>query len=148
MLSSEQGRTVTRKYLVVAKSMREYEEQLYFQWCNAVETSSLQHLKAHILTIETNLLQHSEDSHFDKDPNDPFPLHEKIKVNFKAELQEIIKEAKYLDKMGFTVPESALNVALQVRNCLFFVFSFFLKKNFVLGRKILYIGRKFECYVT
>ncbi len=29
MLASEQGRVVTRKYLNVARSMREYEEQVY-----------------------------------------------------------------------------------------------------------------------
>ena len=28
MLASEQGRAVTKKYLTVAKSMREYEEQV------------------------------------------------------------------------------------------------------------------------
>ena len=39
---------------------------------------------------------------------------EKVFVNFRPELKEIIKETKYLDKLGFMVPESALNVALQV----------------------------------
>ena len=44
---------------------------------------------------------------------DAFPLHETIKVNFRPELKDIIKESKYLDKIGFTIPEAALNVALQ-----------------------------------
>ena len=39
---------------------------------------------------------------------------EKVHVNFRPELKEIIKETKYLDKLGFMVPEAALNVALQV----------------------------------
>ena len=41
---------------------------------------------------------------------------EKITVNFRPELKEIIKETKYLDKMGYSVPEAALNIALQVKN--------------------------------
>lgn len=54
MLASEQGRAVTKKYLTVARSMREYEEQLYIQWCQNVEQNSLQYLKAHILTTQSN----------------------------------------------------------------------------------------------
>ena len=53
MLASEQGRAVTKKYLNVARSMREYEEGLYHQWCFSVEASSIQNLKMHILTIES-----------------------------------------------------------------------------------------------
>jgi dynein heavy chain, axonemal len=41
------------------------------------------------------------------------PPSEKIQVNFRQELKDIIKETKYLDKMNFPVPEAALNVALQ-----------------------------------
>ena len=35
------------------------------------------------------------------------------RVNFVAELALIIRESKYLDRMGFAVPETALNVTLQ-----------------------------------
>ena len=35
------------------------------------------------------------------------------KVNFVPELALIIKEAKYLDRLGFTIPETALQIALQ-----------------------------------
>ena len=34
-------------------------------------------------------------------------------VNFAPALSQLIKEATYLDRLGFTVPETALNVALQ-----------------------------------
>ncbi len=34
-------------------------------------------------------------------------------VNFAPELEEIISEAKYLEKLGFAVPELARSVALQ-----------------------------------
>ncbi|KAJ1570092.1 Dynein heavy chain 10, axonemal, partial [Nowakowskiella sp. JEL0078] len=52
MLASEQGRSVTRKYITVAKTMREYEDGLYASWCNSVELNSLNLLKANILLRE------------------------------------------------------------------------------------------------
>jgi dynein heavy chain len=36
-----------------------------------------------------------------------------IVVNFAPELKEMIRETKYLDRMGLSIPEVALNVALQ-----------------------------------
>jgi dynein heavy chain, axonemal len=96
MMSSDLGVTVTKKYLAVAKSMRHYEEQLYQQWFNSVEGNCLSYLKCHILA---------------KDPKDV--SQESIIVNFRPELLEVIKETKYLDKMGMLSPEAALNVTLQ-----------------------------------
>ena len=37
----------------------------------------------------------------------------RYKVNFVPELALIIKEAKYLDRLGFSMPETALQIALQ-----------------------------------
>ena len=37
----------------------------------------------------------------------------RYKVNFVPELALIIKEAKYLDRLGFSIPETALQIALQ-----------------------------------
>ena len=34
-------------------------------------------------------------------------------VNFASEINEIISEVKYLEQLGFTVPELARNMALQ-----------------------------------
>ena len=34
-------------------------------------------------------------------------------VNFSTQLETLMRESKYLDRMGFTVPEKALNVTLQ-----------------------------------
>ncbi|KAJ3134855.1 Dynein heavy chain 10, axonemal [Physocladia obscura] len=122
MLASEMGRSVTRKYLIVAKSMREYEEnvllrglKLYTQWCLTVEANSLQCLKAYILVKDNtqqinNLSGYSTGNEL---PSENISTPEKIKVNFRPELKEIIKETKYLDKLGYVVPECALNVALQ-----------------------------------
>ncbi|KAI9351727.1 dynein heavy chain, N-terminal region 1-domain-containing protein [Zopfochytrium polystomum] len=106
MLQSEQGRAVTRKYIAVGKSMREYEVQLYENWCRTVELSSLQCLKAHIIA-------NAAPTHPSVANASSGESVERIVVNFKSELKDIIKEAKYLDKLGFTIPEAALNVALQ-----------------------------------
>nr|KAJ3423035.1 Dynein heavy chain 10, axonemal [Polyrhizophydium stewartii] len=118
MLASEQGRAVTRKYLTVARSMREYEQNLYHQWCLSVEANSLQYLKNHILVREAPVMIALETT--DVPPstgNAGTQLGQssldRITVNFRQELRDIIKETKYLDKMNFAVPEAALNVALQ-----------------------------------
>jgi dynein heavy chain len=107
MLASDQGRAVTRKYLAVAKSMRNYEEQLYNQWALSVEANSLQHLKRNILAKEV--------VYFDQPTKKKTTANlaasvrnEIITVNFRPELREIIKETKYLDKMNLPVPESAM----------------------------------------
>ncbi|KAI9009714.1 dynein heavy chain and region D6 of dynein motor-domain-containing protein [Gaertneriomyces semiglobifer] len=118
MLASEQGRAVTKKYLTVAKSMREYDEHLYNQWCQSVEANSLQYLKTHILAKDIAAGYGGPTA---SDPtyggmagiSGKSDVDERIFVNFRAELRDIIKETKYLDKMGLAVPESALNVALQ-----------------------------------
>jgi dynein heavy chain len=102
MVASEQGRNVTRKYLTVAKNMRSYEESIYHNWCITVENNSLQYLKSHILVKDT--VSESPGS---------LNLIEKIYVNFRPELKDIIKETKYLDTMNLSVPEAALNITLQ-----------------------------------
>ena len=40
-------------------------------------------------------------------------------VDFAPELSEIILESKYLEQAGFSIPELARNVALQVGTSLF-----------------------------
>jgi dynein heavy chain len=38
----------------------------------------------------------------------------RVCVNFRANLRDMIKETKFLEKMEFTLPETAINIALQV----------------------------------
>ncbi|KAJ3018931.1 Dynein heavy chain 10, axonemal [Thoreauomyces humboldtii] len=122
MLTSDQGRTVTKKYLTVAKAMREYDEQLYAQWCLSVEANSLQYLKSHILYKEVGPGAYVSGAGGNAGNQAAGPTIneggkleaiEKVHVNFRAELRDCIRETKYLDKMGLVVPEAALNVALQ-----------------------------------
>ncbi|KAI9188096.1 hypothetical protein H9P43_002487 [Blastocladiella emersonii ATCC 22665] len=97
LLATEQGRVVTRKYLTTAKAMRQYEEDLYHSWCNHVEVASLGYLKSFVLAKRMT----------------PGESREKYIVNFKPELADVIKESKYLEKIGFAIPETAINIALQ-----------------------------------
>ncbi|TPX54389.1 hypothetical protein PhCBS80983_g05954 [Powellomyces hirtus] len=122
MLTSDQGRAVTKKYLTVAKAMREYDEQLYTQWCLSVEANSLQYLKSHILYKEVgpNVYlpgapgnANAQGGVVTLNDGGKIEAPEKVHVNFRPELRDCIRETKYLDKMGLVVPEAALNVALQ-----------------------------------
>jgi len=91
MLSGEEGQLVTRYYVTVGRMVREFENGLFEEWKAKVEDAVVQHLKSPILKEENKT----------------------IVVNFSMELHAVIREAKYLDRMGLPVPENALNVALQ-----------------------------------
>ncbi|TPX37396.1 hypothetical protein SeMB42_g06902, partial [Synchytrium endobioticum] len=115
MLTSEQGQEATRHYKMVANEMRSYEKKLYAEWTQTVETMSLHYLKGHVLArvvalpnavvVAIHLTQNLQglDS----------GLTEHLRVNFQPELRDMIRETKCLDRMGFEVPEAAMNVALQ-----------------------------------
>lgn len=47
------------------------------------------------------------------------PDTKEISVNFHPDLHAVIRETKYLDKLGYTIPETALNITLQVLIFLF-----------------------------
>lgn len=108
--------------------MREYDEQLYTQWCQSVEANSLQYLKSHILYKEivspgAAAAAAAGHANVEREYGKAEPV-EKVYVNFRPELRDIIKETKYLDKMGLMVPEAALNVALQVRPTIIISYGF------------------------
>ncbi|KAI9144584.1 dynein heavy chain and region D6 of dynein motor-domain-containing protein [Paraphysoderma sedebokerense] len=116
MLQSEQGRTVTKKYLTTAKAMRQFEEDLYQGWVQQIESNSLQYLKSFVLAKDNTSQPTKIGISFGTDNtlNGTEVVNiERYIVNFKPELSDIIKETRYLDKLGFVVPETAINVALQ-----------------------------------
>eukprot|EP00736_Rhodelphis_marinus_P009344 Rmarinus@m.3249 len=92
MMAIEEGKAVSKKYLKVARAMRDFEVGLFHDWKEAVENAAIQHLKA-------PLLRRTSEG--------------KLDVNFHPELTKLIRETKYLDRLGFTIPETALNVTLQ-----------------------------------
>lgn len=42
----------------------------------------------------------------------PF-IHYDVRVNFAPELKQLIRETRYLERMGISIPDAALNVTLQ-----------------------------------
>eukprot|EP00741_Cyanophora_paradoxa_P015322 tig00000194_g14791.t1 len=92
MMASEEGKAVTKKYIAVAKAMKEYETKLFNEWKTDVDQTAMVHLKAALLRREAE---------------------GRFVVNFHPDLTRLIRETKYLDRMGFAVPETALNVTLQ-----------------------------------
>jgi dynein heavy chain, axonemal len=91
MMNEGNGPMVTKYYVTVGRMVREFENGLFEGWKLRVEDAVVLHMKNPILREENK----------------------KIVVNFSKDLQAVIREAKYLDRMGLTVPENALNVALQ-----------------------------------
>uniref|UniRef100_A0A4X2JQH8 Dynein axonemal heavy chain 10 n=1 Tax=Vombatus ursinus TaxID=29139 RepID=A0A4X2JQH8_VOMUR len=95
MLDSERGREVKQKYLEVGRRMKEYEDRKYEQWRDWTEQTLPSLLKKSLLAKATT------------DKGIYFV------INFSPALKEIINETKYMEQLGFIVPELARNVALQ-----------------------------------
>ncbi|KAJ1617773.1 dynein heavy chain, N-terminal region 1-domain-containing protein [Pavlovales sp. CCMP2436] len=90
-LAHKDNPPVTKNQPPVSKEMRHYQQALFAEWRESVNQLAMHHLKEHIL-IEVD---------------------GKLAVNFNTTLLVLIRESKYLDRMGFSVPETALNVTLQ-----------------------------------
>uniref|UniRef100_A0A8C2U8V4 Dynein axonemal heavy chain 10 n=1 Tax=Coturnix japonica TaxID=93934 RepID=A0A8C2U8V4_COTJA len=99
LLASGRGKEVRKIYLKVARKMKEYEDQKYDQWRDETE-------KVLPLLLEKTLLIFITGGS---------ATHKGVQflVNFSPRLQEIIIETKYMEQLGFPVPEIARNVALQ-----------------------------------
>ncbi|KFZ50352.1 Dynein heavy chain 10, axonemal, partial [Antrostomus carolinensis] len=100
LLAGERGKEVKQLYLQVAKRMKEYEDQKYNQWRDETEEILPLLLKNTLLSVVTE---------------EPVTTKKSVHfiVNFSPTLQEIIIETKYMEQLGFPVPEIARYVALQ-----------------------------------
>ncbi|XP_005344424.1 dynein heavy chain 10, axonemal [Microtus ochrogaster] len=103
LLNSERGQEVKQRYLEVGRTMKDYEDRKYEQWKESTELS-LPHLMKKSLLTKTTIT--AEDA-------PPMEKGVVFVINFPPVLREIINETKYLEQLGFTVPELARNVALQ-----------------------------------
>ncbi|XP_078277210.1 LOW QUALITY PROTEIN: dynein axonemal heavy chain 10 [Rhinoraja longicauda] len=117
MLASDQGKATKAKYLEVAKRMKAYEDKLYEHWQS--ETNSKLHvlLKQSLLNRIDVLTTNPENmANFDLNlttQDEMFDINCQYEVNFAPELEEIIMESKYMEQLGFQIPQLARNVALQ-----------------------------------
>ncbi|XP_074463065.1 dynein axonemal heavy chain 10 [Larus michahellis] len=118
LLASERGKEVKQIYLQVAKRMKEYEDQKYNQWRDGTEQILPLLLKNNLLTVVTGgAATHVNSETFEQSSvtEEPITTKESVRfiVNFSPVLQEIIIETKYMEQLGFPVPEIARYVALQ-----------------------------------
>ena len=95
MFESDQGQAISQKFVGVSKAIRRYEKGKFDEWKESVNKRAMDCLKQPIFRYDG------------EGPN------AKIVVNFDEQLVVLIRESKYLDRMGFAVPETALNVTLQ-----------------------------------
>ncbi|GCB82604.1 hypothetical protein scyTo_0022699, partial [Scyliorhinus torazame] len=97
--------------------MRTYEDKLYEHW------QSETNIKLHLLLKQSLLKKISvsatslgssaiAESSFSAH-EDWYDANSTYDVNFAPELQEIIMESKYMEQLGFQIPQLARNVALQ-----------------------------------
>jgi dynein heavy chain, axonemal len=93
MMALELGQKVNQKYLALARQVMTFEKDLFKCWVGTIDSAALSYLKLNILTrnAETN----------------------NIIVNFSDGLVRLMRETRYLDRMGFDIPEVALNITLQ-----------------------------------
>ncbi|NXG46545.1 DYH10 protein, partial [Psilopogon haemacephalus] len=110
MLASERGKEVKQIYLNVAKKMKEYEDQKYSQWRDETEQILPQLMENTLLNVSSV----TEESVTTKKSV-------RFIVNFPPMLREIIIETKYMELLGFPVPEMARYVALQEKRYLRYI---------------------------
>ena len=104
---SKAWQVVVKQYTDLARNIKQYKTDKFSRWeANAYPTSLL--LQQPIFgppLVEIPIKGSSEVRRV----LPPLPFH----VNFSSSLVQLIRETKYLDRMGYKVPEAALNVALQ-----------------------------------
>lgn len=139
LLDDAFGETVKEKYLAFARSVDAYISELYNDWEHTVGTVAVEKLRQPVLksiaatlpdtgakpekeksvgaenkdsnaaSVSNVSSKGDKDKDKEKDSLPPPPY----RVSFSAELQMIIRESRYLDKLGFRIPESALTITLQ-----------------------------------
>ena len=114
LMSSEQGKETTAHYLHIAKQMKAYEELRSEQWRLDTESIVPDLLKMNLLVKPKKAsVDVSAFLPANKDPDTGRVVEIRYYLNYSPRINEIITEAKYLEQLGFTVPDIARNLALQ-----------------------------------
>lgn len=91
---------VAHKYVVLAKELDQgYEYDIFNKWKGTNTDAAITYLKYSILT-------------YDEKETD----NKAYKVNFAPQLKVIIREAKFLDRIGKVIPQTITNIALQEKD--------------------------------
>ena len=91
--NTEIGQSVEQKFKTFAKGIMYCEKRWFSSWSESINTMAMQHLKQPIFRRSA--------------------MSNQVEINFHSDLIKLIRETRYLDRMGFPIPEIALNVALQ-----------------------------------
>jgi len=110
LLEDEFGESVKLEYLAFARSVDDFISALYQDWETSVSSAVLDRLRLPILkSIGEYDVANAKN---EKDPNFVLPP-PPYRVSFSTDLTMVIRESRYLDKLGFRIPENALNITLQ-----------------------------------
>lgn len=93
----EELKIVKENYKQFAKKLDEFEKHKFEEWSSNINEKAISFLKKKILTCNGR---------------------DNYEVNFSPEFRTLISEAKHLDRMGFTLPKTILNIALQEKEYL------------------------------
>jgi len=107
LLDDEFGLQVKEQYLVFARATDAYINDLFADWEVLVSSTAVERLRQPILQSLS-----STQNEVIKGPDFALPP-APYRVSFSDDLKLLIRESKYLDKLGFRIPEGALNVTLQ-----------------------------------
>ena len=94
-----------RAYTDLAKTCMRYEKRLHGAWVEGADQTALRHLKS-------GVLRDASSDVCEKDAS-ASPDAFSVAVNFHPELATLLRESRYLDRMGFAIPETALKVTLR-----------------------------------
>ena len=110
LLEDEFGESVKSEYLVFARSVDDYITSLFQDWETSVSSAVLERLRLPVLKsigeYDAINAKNERDPDFELPPG-PY------RVSFSTDLTMVIRESRYLDQLGFKIPENALNVTLQ-----------------------------------
>lgn len=96
LTNSSDGRDVAKMYVDLAKMLTEdYEGKRFETWTKAKSLEAIQYLKKSILASDAQGA---------------------YRVNFDPNLRVIIREAKFLDRIGKEIPHTIVNIALQEKD--------------------------------
>jgi dynein heavy chain len=113
LLDDEFGESVKDKYLAFARITDSYINDLYNDWEHLVSNAAVEKLRTPVLKsiakYDTTKTEKEKGAASASIVLPPPPY----RVSFPEELKMIIRESRYLDKMGFRIPENALNITLQ-----------------------------------
>ena len=114
------------RYLALARDIDQFCSSLYEKWVRSSTATAARELSEFILGPAPSEVRDPNDGrrivvlpdwfadanyYAREDVAESNP--DKWHVNFSNDLSEVIREARYLDRLGYTVPDAVLNVALQ-----------------------------------